>query len=123
ESAPEPEMWVRTPELAPAGSSFVANCGPAWVVIAPGGGAACRRGYWPHPGSDLCVGVVGAEVEGGAITGGAVRADQAGSAGRRAVDGGAGGEASCAPADGAPGAGQRGAAAAEEVSAKATACD
>ena len=73
-------MW--SPELAPVGGLVVANCGPAWVVISLVVGAACRHEFWPHPGSDLYVVVVGVEVGNGAVASGAVRADQAGQARR-----------------------------------------
>src|SRR5690348_17853370 len=86
------------------GRRVVANCGPTLDLI-------------------FCVGSAGAEVGDGEVACGAVRADQAGLAGRGDVDPGAGCPASCAPADGAAGAGQRGAAAAEGVLAAAPAGD
>ena|SRR5579859_4003655 len=48
----------------------------------------------------------GAEIRDSEVACGAVRADQAGLAGRGFVDPGAGGPASCAPADGAAGPGR-----------------
>src|SRR6516164_9457500 len=93
-----------------------ANFGPAWVVISLGRvGRRVVANIGPTLDLILCVGSAGAEVRDGEVACGAVRADQAGLAGRGFLDPGAGGPASCAPADGAAGAGQRGAAAAEDV--------
>src|SRR5438309_10348004 len=86
------------------GRCVVTNVGPTPVVIA-------------------CVVVVDARVGQDAVTGGVVRADQAGQAAGVPVDPGAGGEAWGAPADGAAGAGGRSSAAAEGVPAEAAAGD
>jgi hypothetical protein len=92
------------------------------VVISPGGvGRRVVADYGPTLDLIVCVGSAGAEVRDGEVAGGAVRADQAGLAGRGIIDPGAGRPTSCAPAHGAAGAGQRGAAAAEGVSGAAQA--
>jgi hypothetical protein len=62
------------PRLGRGSSRILA---PAGWVIALVVGAACRHEYWPHPGSDLHVVVVGVEVGNGTVESGTVRADPA----------------------------------------------
>ena len=106
------------------GRLFVTNVGPAWVVISLLGGGGVSSRMLAPPGLRSPRRCSSAWRSGMARSqGGAVRADQAGPAGRGAVDPGVGRQASGASAHGAAGVGECGAAAAQGVSAAAAAGD